>query len=148
MNINDFPKAKEIILNYLIKDIKEKNNKTEYKLFNEDDEETIKPIAEMFLENILKSSIRTLFDVFDENGIFITIKYNNGISHLKETGFEYYINKEYINENNLYFVHNTRKEAEEAAVWEAIKLLEERENSRCEECNGINVHKMSCSKNK
>jgi len=118
MNINDFPKAKEIILNSLIKDIKERNNKADYKLFSNDDEETINAIAEIFLESTLKDSARSLFDVFDENDIIIIINYHDNI------GFSFSV--EDITQSDSFI---SRKEAEQAAIWEAIKLLENEKNN-------------------
>lgn len=117
MNINNFPKAKKILIEYFVKDVKERNNKAEYKMFKEDDEETISFMGEYFLEVTLKKNPRGLFDVFDDNNLSINIiRTCNSIEQ-----WDWEIMQGTV-ENGL--VHKSRKEAELAAIEEAIKLLE------------------------
>ncbi len=58
---------------------------------------------------------RYLFDFFDEQGIYITIKYRYGIP--VEKSFIWYI-------ESWYDTHTTRTEAEEQAFEKAFEILE------------------------
>jgi hypothetical protein len=120
MDINNFPKAKKILLNYFIKETIERNNNLEYKMFKIDDVETIEYLAERFLNGALKDSPRALFDVFDNNKLFIGIRAFveelDGKEELEK--FAYSINESWE------IGYKTRKEAELDAIWEAIRFLE------------------------
>jgi hypothetical protein len=119
MNINDFPKAKEILIKYLVIDIKERNSKAEFKMFKDEDEESLITIAEYFLDGALSNNPRSLFDVFDNNKLFINIEtfYDDGSYY-----FDYEIKgcKRYESIKS----YTSRKEAELSAIEEAVKLLE------------------------
>lgn len=120
MNINDFPKAKQILLEYFVKDIKERNEKAEHKMFKNEEEEYLGTLAEYFLTAALTSNPRSLFDVFDANNLSINIiRTCNSIEQ-----WDWEIMQGTV-ENRL--VHKSRKEAELAAIEEAIKLLENKQ---------------------
>jgi hypothetical protein len=70
---------------------------------------------------LAESSPRTLFDVFDENDLFIEIKIN-------KQGFTYYIfPRDFdLDFNSLDEIFDDRKEAELKAISEAFKLLNEK----------------------
>lgn len=93
--------------------------------------ESAKDIPEEFKQSLMNEAItderlivfidsqpRTLFDVFDENKIYIEIQLNTGSS----VKFLYLINKS----QTSFEQYNTRKEAELASIVEAFKLLEEK----------------------
>jgi hypothetical protein len=93
--------------------------------------ESAKDIPEEFKQSLMNEAItderlivfidsqpRTLFDVFDENKIYIEIQLNTGSS----VKFLYLINKS----QTSFEQYNTRKEAELASIIEAFKLLEEK----------------------
>jgi hypothetical protein len=93
--------------------------------------ESAKDIPEEFKQSLMNEAItderliifidsqpRTLFDVFDENKIYIEIQLNTGSS----VKFLYLINKS----QTSFEQYNTRKEAELAAIVGAFKLLEEK----------------------
>jgi hypothetical protein len=74
---------------------------------------------------MIDANPRMLFDVFDDNEIFIFID-------MKESKFEYHIN------DLSFFLDgswNTRKEAENAAIESGFKLLENKLSSKIEENN-------------
>jgi hypothetical protein len=93
--------------------------------------ESAKDIPEEFKQSLMNEAItderliifidsmpRTLFDVFDENKIYIEIQLNTGLL----VKFLYLINKS----QTSFEQYNTRKEAELASIVEAFKLLEEK----------------------
>lgn len=73
------------------------------------------------IAKIIDNQARALFDVFDENEIYVQIPIVFDI-HGKLQDFRFAVNKE-INQGYIY---KTRKEAEKAAVEEAFALLEEK----------------------
>ena len=63
---------------------------------------------------LINSNPRMLFDVFDENEIYISVFYTPNTFMVS------------INQNDLGLKYNTRKEAEHAAVEVAIELLDKK----------------------
>jgi polyribonucleotide nucleotidyltransferase len=68
------------------------------------------------ISRILSGSPRSMFDVFDDNGIFINITFDH-----ENRVFRYSVEGEVDSQDYLF-----RKAAEEAAVAEAFKILNER----------------------
>ena len=68
------------------------------------------------ISRILNGSPRAMFDVFDDNGIFINVTFDN-----EYRVFRYSVDGEVDSQEYLF-----RKAAEEAAVGEAFKILNER----------------------
>ena len=68
------------------------------------------------LSKMLSESPRSMFDVFDDNGIFINITFDH-----ENRVFRYSVEGEVDSENYLF-----RTAAEQAAVAEAFKILNER----------------------
>jgi hypothetical protein len=68
------------------------------------------------LSKILSGSSRSMFDVFDDNGIFINVTFDH-----ENRVFRYSVEGEVDSQDYLF-----RKSAEQAAVAEAFKILNER----------------------
>lgn len=68
------------------------------------------------ISRILNASPRAMFDVFDDNGIFINVTFDN-----EYRIFRYSVDGEVDSQEYLF-----RKAAEEAAVGEAFKILNEK----------------------
>jgi len=122
--LEKYPKAAKIVREYyleqLLESLKEKSLPEEFKEHVRE-----QGITNETISGIISGNPRLLFDVFDENEIFIQI----GIT-IKEK-WNYLVNDLMIsNFPNIPDVGNpdfkSRKEAEQAAVEEAFKLLEEK----------------------
>jgi hypothetical protein len=111
--LNDHPKSaivvKQWMLNKLIDSLKDES-------LPEDFKEIVRKqgIDNEKVANMISGSPRSAFDVFDEHKVYIDISCLND-------KFLWGINNE-INNN----VYETRKDADEAAIVEAFKLLEEK----------------------
>lgn len=68
------------------------------------------------ISRMLSGSSRSMFDVFDDNGIFINVTFDH-----EDRVFRYSVDGEVDSQNYLF-----RKAAEQAAVAEAFKLLNEK----------------------
>lgn len=68
------------------------------------------------LSRMLNGSSRSMFDVFDDNGVYINVTFDHN-----DRMFRYSVDGEVDSENYLF-----RKAAEQAAVAEAFKILNER----------------------
>jgi len=87
-------------------------------------------ITDDMITNIIEESPRSLFDVFDDNHIYINVTtdiYENGIED--EVLFKYSIDNVAVSNSEF----DTRKEADKEAVEHAFELLEERLCSNLED---------------
>jgi hypothetical protein len=73
-------------------------------------------INDDMVKKVLEKAPRNLFDVFDDNGMFINITFDH-----EDRVFRYSVNGEVDSQNYLF-----RKAAEEAAITEAFSLLNQK----------------------
>jgi hypothetical protein len=120
--LETYPKATEVVKSYylekLLQSLEGRGLPDEFK-----DHVKQQGISNDMLEKLLIDGPRNLFDVFDENNIYIDIDihvYVNGISDNVKFSFKLpgwdIMEIEYV----------TRKEAEQAAIEEAFELLEKK----------------------
>jgi hypothetical protein len=122
--LEKYPKAAKVVREYyldqLIESLKDKSLPDEFK-------EHVKQqgITNETISGIISGNPRLLFDVFDDNILYIGIILNNSANEMR---FEYGISNgmEGIFDNGKSIKYNTRKEAEQKAVEEAFQLLEEK----------------------
>ena len=114
MYIDNYPKSKEILKEYLLKNITHPENTPE---------EVIKAVKEFAvgderIQQIITIDPNILFEFFDNNKVYIQIGVDNTLD--VKFAFSLDFGKTY---SDLYY---TRKQAETEAVLEAFKLLEEK----------------------
>jgi len=73
-------------------------------------------INDDMVKKVLEKAPRNLFDVFDDNGMFINITFDH-----EDRVFRYSVNGEVDSQNYLF-----RKAAEESAITEAFSLLNQK----------------------
>lgn len=76
----------------------------------------VQGINDDMVKKVLEKSPRNLFDVFDDNGIFINITFDH-----EDRIFRYSVDGEVDSQNYLF-----RRAAEEAAITEAFSLLNQK----------------------
>lgn len=115
--LESYPLATEVVKDWCIKEMLESFNTAseevpeEFKKMMQEEALTDERLAK-----IIEAQPRMLFDVFDENEIYIETLIGMGTPVTWQFG---------INRNSTCFVnYNTRKEVEKQAIVEAFKLLE------------------------
>ena len=114
--LEKYPKAAKVVREYyleqLLESLKEKALPEEFK-------EHVKQqgITDETVQGLVSGNPRLLFDVFDENELYITIMKDSAFTKPK-----FYYNV-VLNDGKKY---DNRKDAEEAAVREAFELLEQK----------------------
>lgn len=113
--LQSYPKAAEVVKSYYLELMLETLNDSSLpENFKEHVRE--KGIDDDRLAKMLNGSPRSMFDVFDDNGIFINVTFDH-----EDRLFRFSVEGEVDSQNYLF-----RKAAEEAAVAEAFKLLNEK----------------------
>jgi len=117
--LEKFPKAAKVVKQYYLEKLIESLDATLPEDFREHVRE--QGITDEVLAKIVGEAPRMVFDVFDENGIYISI----GV--FAPASFKYQINDLLIGPVFRYSeIFKNRKEAEKAAVEKAFKLLNEK----------------------
>jgi hypothetical protein len=113
--LQSYPEAAKVVKGYYLELML--NNLNEDSL-PEDFKEHVRAqgIDDNKIASVIEVSPRSLFDVFDDNGVFINITFDH-----EHRVFRYSVDGEVDSQNYLF-----RKAAEEAAVTEAFKILNER----------------------
>lgn len=111
--LNRYPLATEVVRDWFIKKMRQNLDED---LVNEDFKEFMlrKGVPDDTLVIMLDQSPRVMFDVFDENKLFIEIR----LSETAEGGFYYLVNT--VEDNQIY---GERIPCERAAVIKALELL-------------------------
>jgi hypothetical protein len=119
--LEKYPKAAEVVRIHFLKKLAEslKNTKIPEEFLSYVQEQGI---TNNMVANLIDGQPRLLFDVFDENQIFIQINNwsENGKDETMGAHFSYLINFSLSNAFN----YSSRKEAELEAVQKAFELLE------------------------
>ena len=111
--LEKYPLAKNVVKDWFMKSMlesfKDENVPEEFKQFMLE-----QGIEDDKVGKLIDVNVRILFDVFDENEIYISVFYTPNTFMVS------------INQNDLGIKYNTRKEAEHAAVEAAFEILEEK----------------------
>ena len=109
--LEKYPLAKNVVKDWfmrtMLESFKDENVPEEFKQFMLE-----QGIEDDKVGKLIDVNVRILFDVFDENEIYISVFYTPNTFMVS------------INQNDLGIKYNTRKEAEHAAVEAAFEILE------------------------
>lgn len=119
--LEKYPKAAKVVREYYLKKLVESLKADLPEEFKEHVRQ--QGVSNETIAGLLDGNSRALFDVFDENELFIDIDVHVYINSIKDTiDFTYKIPG--VLDQGL--TYNTRREAEKAAVEKAFELLEEK----------------------